>query len=50
MGLLLTFMFMVNMVGAVTLLPAMVSFLEYVKPLKRKPLTEEEARAIQRMH
>ncbi len=50
MGLLLTFMFIVNMVGAVTLLPAMVGFLEYIKPLKRKPLTEQEARAIHRIH
>ena len=50
MGLLLTFMFIVNMVGAITLLPAMVAALEYLWPLKRKPLTEEEARAISRMH
>lgn len=46
MGLLLTFMFIVNMVGAVTLLPALVAVFEYIWPLKRKPLTEEEARAI----
>lgn len=50
MGLLLTFMFLVNMVGAITLLPAMVAALEYLWPLKRKPLTEEEARAISRAH
>lgn len=50
MGLLLTFMFIVNMVGAITLLPAMVAALEYLWPLKRKPLTEEEARAISRAH
>ena len=50
MGLLLTFMFIVNMVGAITLLPAMVAALEHLWPLKRKPLTEEEARAISRMH
>jgi predicted RND superfamily exporter protein len=50
MGLLLTFMFVVNMVGAVTLLPALVSVFEVIWPLKRKPLTEEEARAIHRSH
>lgn len=50
MGLLLTFMFIVNMVGAVTLLPALVAALEYIWPLKRKPLTEEEARAIRHAH
>ena len=50
MGLLLTFMFIVNMVGAITLLPAMVAALEHLWPLKRKPLTEEEARAISRAH
>jgi len=46
MGLLLTFMFVVNMIGAVTVLPALVAVFEYIWPLKRKPLTEEEARAI----
>lgn len=50
MGLLLTFMFIVNMVGAVTLLPALVAAFEYIWPLKRKPLTEEEARAIRHAH
>ena len=50
MGLLLTFMFIVNMIGAVTLLPALVAALEYIWPLKRKPLTEEEARAIRHAH
>ena len=50
MGLLLTFMFIVNMVGAVTLLPALVAAFETIWPLKRKPLTEEEARAISRAH
>lgn len=50
MGLLLTFMFIVNMVGAVTLLPALVAAFETIWPLKRKPLTEEEARAISRSH
>jgi predicted RND superfamily exporter protein len=46
MGLLLTFMFVVNMLGAVTLLPALVAVFEYLWPLKRKPLSEEEARAV----
>ncbi|MGV8997349.1 MAG: efflux RND transporter permease subunit [Parvibaculaceae bacterium] len=50
MGLLLTFMFVVNMIGAVTLLPALVAIFETIWPLKRKPLTEEEARAIHRSH
>ena len=50
MGMLLTFMFVVNMVGAVTLLPALVTAFEAIWPLKRKPLTEEEARAISRSH
>ncbi len=50
MGLLLTFMFLVNMIGAVTLLPALVAALEYISPLKRKPLTEDEARAIRHAH
>ncbi|HEX4890414.1 MAG TPA: MMPL family transporter [Alphaproteobacteria bacterium] len=50
MGLLLTFMFIVNMVGAVTLLPAMVAFLEFIMPLERRPLTEEEAREALRAH
>ncbi len=50
MGLLLTFMFIVNMIGAVTLLPALVAALESIWPLKRKPLSEEEARAIRHAH
>jgi len=50
MGMLLTFMFVVNMIGAVTLLPALVTAFEVIWPLKRKPLTEEEARAISRSH
>ena len=50
MGMLLTFMFVVNMIGAVTLLPALVTAFEVIWPLKRKPLTEEEARAISRAH
>ncbi|MDO8288236.1 MAG: efflux RND transporter permease subunit [Parvibaculum sp.] len=50
MGLLLTFMFVVNMIGAVTLLPALVAIFETIWPLKRKPLTEDEARAIHRSH
>ncbi|HEY4344796.1 MAG TPA: MMPL family transporter [Parvibaculum sp.] len=50
MGLLLTFMFIVNMVGAVTLLPSLVAAFEYIWPLKRKPLTEDEARAIRHAH
>ncbi len=50
MGLLLTFMFMVNMLGAVTLLPALVAVFEYIWPLKRKPLSEVEARAVMRGH
>jgi predicted RND superfamily exporter protein len=35
MGLLLTFMFMVNMIGAVTLLPALIAALEMVFPRRR---------------
>lgn len=35
MGLLLTFMFLVNMIGAVTLLPALVAALDYVWPARR---------------
>ena len=50
MGLLLTFIFIVNMVGAVTLLPALVAVFEYIWPLKREPLSEEEARAVMRGH
>ena len=50
MGLLLTFMFIVNMVGAVTLLPALVAVVEYFFPLKREPLSPEEASAIKRGH
>ncbi|MGB3808738.1 MAG: MMPL family transporter [Parvibaculum sp.] len=50
MGMLLTFMFIVNMVGAVTLLPSLVAAFEYIWPLKRKPLTEDEARAIRHTH
>lgn len=50
MGLLLTFMFIVNMIGAVTLLPSLVAAFEWLWPLKRKPLTEEEARAIHHAH
>lgn len=50
MGLLLTFMFLVNMIGAVTLLPALVTVFETIWPLKRKPLSEEEARAVMRGH
>ncbi len=50
MGLLLTFMFLVNMLGAVTLLPALAVVLEYIWPLKRKPLSEAEARAVMRGH
>lgn len=50
MGMLLTFMFIVNMVGAVTLLPSLVAAFEWLWPLKRKPLTEEEARAIRHAH
>ena len=34
MGLLLTFMFVVNMIGAVTLLPALIAALEAVLPRK----------------
>jgi predicted RND superfamily exporter protein len=34
MGLLLTFMFVVNMIGAVTLLPALIAALEAVFPRK----------------
>lgn len=43
-------MFIVNMIGAVTLLPALVAALESIWPLKRKPLSEEEARAIRHAH
>lgn len=50
MGMLLTFMFVVNMVGAVTLLPSLVAAFETIWPLKRKPLSEEEARAIYHSH
>jgi len=50
MGLLLTFMFLVNMLGAVTVLPALVAVFEYLWPKERKPLTEEEARAITTGH
>lgn len=50
MGLLLTFMFIVNMIGAVTLLPSLVAAFEWLWPLKRKPLTEDEARAIRHAH
>ncbi len=50
MGMLLTFMFIVNMIGAVTLLPALVTAFEVIWPLKRKPLTEDEARAITHGH
>jgi predicted RND superfamily exporter protein len=35
MGLLLTFMFMINMIGAVTLLPALISALEVLFPRKQ---------------
>ncbi|WP_439813625.1 efflux RND transporter permease subunit [Zavarzinia sp. CC-PAN008] len=49
MGMLLTFMFLVNMIGAVTLLPALIGVIEYLLPGKRKPLSPEEA-AIIRMH
>jgi predicted RND superfamily exporter protein len=39
MGMLLTFMFMINMIGAVTLLPALIAALEYLFPRKnRKPV------------
>jgi predicted RND superfamily exporter protein len=34
MGLLLSFMFLINMVGAVTLLPALIAALEYLFPRK----------------
>ena len=34
MGLLLSFMFMINMVGAVTLLPALIAAIEYIAPRK----------------
>ena len=34
MGLLLSFMFMINMVGAVTLLPALIAAIEYIVPRK----------------
>ena len=41
MGLLLTFMFMINMIGAVTLLPALISALEVIFPRKNRPLVAE---------
>ena len=50
MGSLLTFMFLVNMIGAVTFLPALVAVIEYLWPGTRKPLSEEEARAVMRGH
>ncbi|MGP1398000.1 MAG: efflux RND transporter permease subunit [Inquilinaceae bacterium] len=37
MGLLLTFMFLVNMLGAVLLLPALAALLEGVRPWRRRP-------------
>ncbi|WP_439815884.1 efflux RND transporter permease subunit [Zavarzinia sp. CC-PAN008] len=49
MGMLLTFMFMVNMIGAVTLLPALIAVIEYIWPGKRKPLSAAEASII-RLH
>ncbi|WP_199698984.1 efflux RND transporter permease subunit [Oleomonas cavernae] len=51
MGMLLTFMFMVNMIGAVTLLPAMISIIDQLLPKKYPPLSEEERNALMRsMH
>ncbi len=48
MGLLLSFMFMVNMIGAVTLLPACIAILEYLFPRKFVPLTEEQIADLKR--
>lgn len=41
MGVLLAFMFVVNMIGALVLLPALAHFL--LKPMAQKALTEEKA-------
>jgi predicted RND superfamily exporter protein len=41
MGLLLSFMFMINMVGAVTLLPALIAALEHLIPRKQTELLPE---------
>jgi predicted RND superfamily exporter protein len=41
MGLLLTFMFMINMIGAVTLLPALIAALEVIAPRKTRKLAPE---------
>lgn len=48
MGLLLGFMFMVNMIGAVTLLPAVIAILEKYFPHKYEPLTEEQIADLKR--
>ncbi len=48
MGLLLGFMFMVNMIGAVTLLPAVIAVLEKYFPHKYAPLTEEQIADLKR--
>lgn len=51
MGMLLTFMFMVNMIGAVTLLPAMITVVHQLFPRKYPPLSDEELGRLQRsMH
>jgi predicted RND superfamily exporter protein len=41
MGLLLTFMFMINMIGAVTLLPALIAALEVIAPRRNRPIVAE---------
>jgi predicted RND superfamily exporter protein len=41
MGMLLTFMFLINMIGAVTLLPALISVLEVLFPRKKGPVAPE---------
>ena len=51
MGMLLTFMFMVNMIGAVTLLPALIAVIQQIFPKKYPPLSDAERTALMRsMH
>jgi len=42
MGLLLTFMFMINMIGAVTLLPALIAALEVVFPRSNRVIVPDD--------
>ncbi len=51
MGMLLTFMFMVNMIGAVTLLPALITVVHQLFPRRYPPLSQDDLRRLQRsMH